>query len=307
MTGTELRAGTFDVAIVGGGPAGCSAGIFTGRYDLETVVFDRGRSSLRRCAHLENYLGFPGGIDVDTFYELMHEHARAAGCELIADTVTGVSHESPRFRVETEGGHSIQAKRVIAATKCDATYLESLEDDRLFSKEDDERRFRDDLVDRNGRTPVDRLYVAGPLAGVGDQTILAAGHGAAVARHLITDVRREAGYWAEIEEPYDWVRYETELDDEWWNRERWHDWLATHDEPEALTREAVDSIRDAYIDEALGMYIDDDEIDRRTRRGQRRIADHLDDRIQLDAIPDERIRAYVETVSSTSRMGEDDE
>lgn len=48
----------FDVVIVGGGPAGCSAGVFCAREGLDTVIFDRGRSSLQRCAHLENYLGF---------------------------------------------------------------------------------------------------------------------------------------------------------------------------------------------------------------------------------------------------------
>jgi thioredoxin reductase len=44
-----------DVVIIGGGPAGCSAGVFVGREGLDTVIFDRGRSSLLRCGHLENY------------------------------------------------------------------------------------------------------------------------------------------------------------------------------------------------------------------------------------------------------------
>ena len=55
-----------DVVIVGGGPAGCSAGVFCAREGLDTVMFDRGRSSIQRCAHLENFLGFPKGIDIDT-------------------------------------------------------------------------------------------------------------------------------------------------------------------------------------------------------------------------------------------------
>ena len=59
----EVAAGFDDeVATVGGGPAGCSA--------------------VRRCAHLENYRGFPAGIDIETLYELMHDHVETAGCEL---------------------------------------------------------------------------------------------------------------------------------------------------------------------------------------------------------------------------------
>lgn len=45
-----------DVVIVGGGPAGCSAGVFTARYELDTVIFDRLEKALRHDrAHV------PGG------------------------------------------------------------------------------------------------------------------------------------------------------------------------------------------------------------------------------------------------------
>lgn len=287
----------YDVAIVGGGPTGSSAGVFTARYGLETVVFDRGCSSLRQCAHLENYLGYPAGIDIETFYELMHDHIREAGCELVADLVTSVSRESSSFHVETERGRSVRATSVLAATKYGAPYLESLDEGPLFSEAGGGRRFDSELVDWDGRTAIDRLYVAGPLAGVGDQTIIAAGHGAAVARSLITDVRREAEYWPEIEEPYDWLRRDAELTDEWRSQDRWHDWFDSHDEPEALTDDRVETLREAYIDEALEMYIDNTEIRRRNRLGHRRIADHLDDEIQLEAIADERIVDYAETIS----------
>ena len=81
----------YDVVVVGGGPAGCSAGVFTARDDLDTVVFDRGNSSLRRCAYLENYLGFPAGIDIETFSALAQDHAETAGCEVVDDLVVGVT------------------------------------------------------------------------------------------------------------------------------------------------------------------------------------------------------------------------
>jgi len=58
---TDAAAFDHDVVVVGGGPAGCAAGVFTARYGLDTMIFDRGRSSIQRCAYLENYLGFPRG------------------------------------------------------------------------------------------------------------------------------------------------------------------------------------------------------------------------------------------------------
>ena len=36
------------------------------------------------------YLGFPGGIDIETFYDLMHDHAETAGCEIVPDMVESV-------------------------------------------------------------------------------------------------------------------------------------------------------------------------------------------------------------------------
>ena len=52
-----------DVAIVGGGPAGCAAGVFCSRAGLDTVVVSNDRSTLQKCAFVENYLGFPAGIE----------------------------------------------------------------------------------------------------------------------------------------------------------------------------------------------------------------------------------------------------
>jgi len=78
------------VAVVGGGPAGCSAAVFAARFGLDVAVFDRGPSSLARCAHLGNYLGFPGGIDVETFTELMHAYVEACGGAVRSRTIESV-------------------------------------------------------------------------------------------------------------------------------------------------------------------------------------------------------------------------
>lgn len=296
MGPTDARSEPYDVAIVGGGPAGCSAGIFTARYGLRTVVFDRGQSSLRRCAFLENYLGFPAGIGVDTFYELIHRHVTDAGCDLRPELVAETTRDDGQFTVQTADDRTVAAERVVAATKCGAPYLAALDEPALFdpTERGDSPALDLACIEWDGRTPVDGLYVAGPLAGVGDQAIIAAGHGAVVARSLITDIRRDKGYWDEIAEPYDWVRRDAELRDEWRNRDRWHEWFDTHSEPDDLSAAAIRRIRDAYIDRSLEMYVSDDEVARKRQEAQREIASQLDDTVLLDVLDDERLREYAE-------------
>ena len=306
----------YDVAVVGGGPAGCSAGVFTARYGLATAIFDRGRSSIRRCAYLENYLGFPAGIDIDTYYELMHEHVEEAGCELVADLVESVERigdaggaegddgddqigtDAGGFGLETQEGRAVTARYVVAAAKYAADYLRALDrEEAMFETHDhggeEHEHFDREYPDDDGRTPIEGLYVAGPLAGVGDQAIIAAGHGAQVARILIEDERRALGYWDGVAEHYDWIRREEELTDEWRDRDRWREWIDGNvPDDVALSDEEYERIREGEIDARLATYVERQEVERRTERGHRRLAERLDDELLLDVLDDERVREY---------------
>ncbi|OLZ41965.1 thioredoxin reductase [Natrinema saccharevitans] len=287
-----------DVAVVGGGPAGCAAGVFTARAGLETTVFDRGPSSLRRCAVLENYLGFPGGIDVETFRKLARDHAETAGCRLREALVESVALLADGgFRLETQDGKAHRARYVIAASKYDGSYLRGLDDpDALFVTEERDggtvERFDETYPDDDGRTPIDGLYVAGPLAGCGDQAIIAAGHGATVARSLLRDRREDAGYWGRFAERYDWRRDAADRSDEWADPDRRVE-LFESDAPEEYDAAESRRLAAAYADERDESYVDPDTASRRADRGQRRLAAALDDELLLEAVDDDAIRAYV--------------
>ncbi|WP_049922720.1 NAD(P)-binding protein [Halopiger djelfimassiliensis] len=279
------------VAIVGGGPAGCAAGVFTARDGLETVIFDRGPSSLRRCASLENYLGFPVGVDVETFLELAHDHATRAGCRLREDLVESVTAlPDGGFRVDPQDGDPIRARFVIAATKYDGEYLRGLDDDDALFVTDDEggERFDREYPDRRGRTPVDGLYVAGPLAGCGDQAIIAAGHGATVARTLLGELREADGFWGHFAEHYDWRRKVENRREEWVDPERWVERFEAA-APEAVDPATVRRLAETYADEYGGDYVEPDVADRRAERGQRRLAAALEDEIILDTVDEAAI------------------
>ncbi|QGN07883.1 NAD(P)/FAD-dependent oxidoreductase [Halorhabdus sp. CBA1104] len=273
-----------DVVVIGGGPAGCSAGIFTARYGLDTLVFDRGRSSIRRCAHLENYPGFPAGIDIETFYGRLHDHIREAGCALREDLVESVTAlETPAaggFVVDPQEGEQVTARRVIAATRYDGEYLWPLDADSemITTSEDDgeeTEQFKRDYPNADGSTPIEGLYVATP-SDADEQAIIAAGRGAATARTLLRDHRRASGIPETLADHYDWVRRRAQLDEEWHDRETWREYLDDR-VGEAAGETWTAATRTTEIDRILGSYIDDDEIANRRERGQDRLLEHVDD------------------------------
>jgi len=291
----ETATHEYDVVIVGGGPAGCSTGVFTAREGLDTVIFDRGRSSLRQCAHLENYLGFPAGIDIETFYDLTHDHAETAGCDVVADLVESVTRASDGgFVVETQEDRTVHADRVVGATRYGSEYLKPLDDaDEMFVTHthggEEHEHFDRTYADRDGRTPIEGLYVASPVEKVSEQAIMAAGHGALVGRHVVGDARREAGYWDEIAERVDWLRRERARDDEWGDRERWREYFQNHlPDDHGLSEDELDELREQEIDDRLDAYVTDDEIDRRKQQAHDAILESLDT---------DRIRAYLDRVN----------
>jgi len=273
-----------DVVVVGGGPAGCSAGVFTARYGLDTLVFDRGKAALRRCAFVENYPGFPGGIDVPTLLGLFRDHAREAGCDRIEDTVERVdrSADGDGFVVETQDGRRVRTSHVLAAAWYDGSYLRPVVGEAGFEVhhhgDDARERFDHEYADADGRTPVDGLYVVSPGGERSAQVVVAAGHGAHVARALLADHRRARGFPDEVAAHYDWKRPESEFAGEWGDRDRWREWFeAEAGDDHGLDGETFEELRESDIDRAFDTLLTDEEIEGRTEAGYHRLLDHVDD------------------------------
>jgi len=171
-----------DVVVVGGGIAGLSASIFTARAGLDTLVLDSGESILRRNAHLENFPGFPAGINPRQLLDLVGEQAEAAGADRETATVTDVEQVEEGFVVETADEWRYQSSHVIAATKNETSYLDGIDGVGVIDRG---KAFVD--TDERGRSGVDGLYAAGRLAEKPHQAIVCAGHGAEVAVTLLED------------------------------------------------------------------------------------------------------------------------
>jgi len=176
-----------DVAVVGGGAAGLSAAIYTARNELDTTLIDAGSPILRRNAHLENYPGFPAGVNARRLLDLMKEHADRAGVDRREGVVGSVKQTDPggeayRFEVEIEDGSVYGARYVVAATKNNVGYLDCIKGVGVIDRG---KEFVD--TEEYGRTGVDGLYAAGRLAEKPHQAIVAAGHGAEVGVAILED------------------------------------------------------------------------------------------------------------------------
>ena len=109
--------GSFDVIILGGGPAGLTAAIYTARFGLKTLIIEGKRLGGRSWgAHMvENYPGFPEGITGTELIERFVEQAEKFGTEFKNETVVGLFPMGGKHMAQTRKGF-YEAKAVVVAT-----------------------------------------------------------------------------------------------------------------------------------------------------------------------------------------------
>lgn len=108
----------YDCIIIGGGVSGLTAGIYTSRSFLKTLIiagFPAG-GQLTWTTEVENFPGFPDGVMGPDLVERMRNQAIKFGSEVMDENVTSISGSySSGFHVKTEGGSEFSAKSVIIA------------------------------------------------------------------------------------------------------------------------------------------------------------------------------------------------
>jgi thioredoxin reductase (NADPH) len=105
----------YEVVIIGGGPAGLTAGLYTSRAGLKSLLVERGMfgGQIVNAPLVENYPGFPEGISGPELGSLMHQQATKYGLETVTAEVTGVEVGQP-YKIVTTGG-SFEAGAIIIA------------------------------------------------------------------------------------------------------------------------------------------------------------------------------------------------
>jgi thioredoxin reductase/SAM-dependent methyltransferase len=105
-----------DVCIIGGSAAGLAAALQLGRQRRSVIVVDAGEPRNGPAAHMHGYLA-RAGIAPSELIAAGREEVRSYGGEVLAGLASRVTRtEAGGFRVELAGGHSIIARRVLAAT-----------------------------------------------------------------------------------------------------------------------------------------------------------------------------------------------
>jgi Thioredoxin reductase len=114
----------YDVIIVGSGPAGLTAAIYTTRANLKTLILAgvKWGGQLQLTSLVENYPGFPEGIQGPDLMTAMRKQAEHHGAEIVEQEFTQGDFSKPPFKINA-GENVYEGKAVILASGADARWL----------------------------------------------------------------------------------------------------------------------------------------------------------------------------------------
>jgi thioredoxin reductase len=168
-----------DAIIIGDGPAGLAAALFLAKNGMSVEVYGQGQTWVNK-ALLKNYLGFER-IDGPEFMRLAREQVEGLGAMLIEAEIVSIKRDEDGFVIDAADGQGSTAEYLILAAG-PKTALTSVAGLGLTL---DEKGFI--VADRNGRTNIDKLYVAGWSTRPDKiQLQISAGDGAAAALDILS-------------------------------------------------------------------------------------------------------------------------
>lgn len=111
--------------IIGSGPAGYTAAIYTGRAGIPTILYEgmEPGGQLTTTTEVENFPGFSNGVDANTLMQEMKAQASRFGAEIRSGFIGSADLSSRPFRLKDDSGREIEAETVVIATGAVAKYL----------------------------------------------------------------------------------------------------------------------------------------------------------------------------------------
>jgi thioredoxin reductase (NADPH) len=132
---TKPTRDSYDVVIVGAGPAGMAAGVYGSSEGLSVLIVERcaAGGQAGTSSRIENYLGFPEGISGDDLTGRGFKQATQFGVEVaLTRSVEKLTPSSEGYVCEFDGGQSVSARAVVLATGVDWRRLQAKGEDRLL-------------------------------------------------------------------------------------------------------------------------------------------------------------------------------
>ena len=120
--------------IVGSGPAGYTAAIYLARANVKSVLYSGPLpgGQLTQTTAIENFPGFPDGVDGFNLMDLMRQQAMNVGADLRTGVVTAVDLSQRPFKVTIDSDKHLVADTIIVATGASARYL-GLDDEKKYA------------------------------------------------------------------------------------------------------------------------------------------------------------------------------
>ena len=111
--------------IIGSGPAGYTAAIYAGRANLSPTLLEgmQPGGQLTITTEVENFPGFPDGVDANELMDAMRRQAERFGTQMLPNAATSVDLGVRPFRITLDDGSELTADSIIIATGASAKYL----------------------------------------------------------------------------------------------------------------------------------------------------------------------------------------
>lgn len=132
----DITGKTFDVVIVGSGPAGLTAALYAARADLNPVVFEGPEpgGQLMQTTDVENYPGYPEGVMGPKMMQDFRDQAQRFGADCRYQMVTDIEFEERPYKMTIGEEYTVYAKAIIVSTGASAKWLDLPSEQRLRGK-----------------------------------------------------------------------------------------------------------------------------------------------------------------------------